>query len=88
MSSRAYIADVEQAAMSSSGGRDKTAWPHHERRHVMQLALGCRPGEDPAHLREMVMKQFAAAGPQIALDKNTKEYHAGFLHEVRFMMPD
>jgi FAD/FMN-containing dehydrogenase len=81
MSSKAHVADMKQAAMSSSGGRDKTAWPHHERRHVMQLGLGCRPSDHPARLREIAMKQFAAAGPQIALDKDTKEYHAGFLHE-------
>ena len=47
----------------------------------MQLALGCKPTEDGAKLREMAMKQFAAAGPQIALDKDTKEFHIGFLHE-------
>ena len=47
----------------------------------MQLGLGCRPEGAPANVREMAMKQFEAAGPQIALDKDTKEFHAGFLHE-------
>ena len=70
-----------QGAMSSSGGRDKTAWPHYERRQVMQLGLGSKPDNQPENLREMAMKQFEKAGPQIALGKDTKEYHAGFLHE-------
>jgi FAD/FMN-containing dehydrogenase len=47
----------------------------------MQLGLGCRPDGAPPNVREMAMKQFAAAGPQIALEKDTKEFHAGFLHE-------
>lgn len=67
--------------MKQSGGRDKTAWPHYERRQVMQLGLGSKPDNAPANLREMAMKQFAKAGPQIALGRDTKEYHAGFLHE-------
>ena len=68
--------------MSSAGGRDKAAWPHHGRRHVMQLALGCRPEGAPANLREVVMNQFEKAGSQIAgPDKDIREFHAGFLHE-------
>ncbi|KAK3711302.1 hypothetical protein LTR37_009682 [Vermiconidia calcicola] len=73
---------MQEGAMTSSGGRDKTAWPHYERRHVMQLGLGCRPEGAPENIREVAMKQFQKAGPQIAgADKDTKEFHAGFLHE-------
>ena len=68
--------------MKSAGGRDKTAFPHHGRRQVMQLALGCRAEGAPSNIREMAMKQFEKAGPQIAgPDKDVKEFHAGFLHE-------
>lgn len=47
----------------------------------MQLALGCRPDGAPSNIRELAMRQLELAGPQIALDKETKEYHIGFLHE-------
>ena len=68
--------------MSSAGGSDKTAFPRRGRRHVMQLALGCKSEGAPANLRELAMKQFEKAGTQIAgPDKVTKEFHAGFLHE-------
>ena len=48
----------------------------------MQLGLGCRSDNAPSNVREMAMKQFEKAGNQIAgPEKNTKEFHAGFLHE-------
>ncbi|KAK5175854.1 uncharacterized protein LTR77_000994 [Saxophila tyrrhenica] len=73
---------MQGPAMSSSGGRSKTAWPHYERRHVMQLGLGRKTEGSPENLREMAMKQFTKAGQLIAgPEKDTKEYHAGFLHE-------
>ncbi len=79
---KSITADSRQAAMSSAGGRSKTAWPHSERRHVMQLGLGRKTEGAPPSIREMAMKQFAKAGPLIAgPEKDTKEYHAGFLHE-------
>ena len=47
----------------------------------MQLVLGCRPG-GPADIKEIVHKQLAKAGKQIAGEgKETGEFHAGFLHE-------
>ena len=68
--------------MTSAGGRSKTAWPHDERRHVMQLVLGCKPDGAPSNIRDIAMKQLAKAGSQIAgPGKDPKEYHAGFLHE-------
>lgn len=68
--------------MASSGGRNKTAFPHGARRHVMQLALGCKPDEAPPNIRDIAMKQFARAETLIAGPGNeTHEYHAGFLHE-------
>lgn len=68
--------------MTCSGGRDKTAFPHNARRHVMQLALGCRPDDAPTNIHDIAMKQFANAETHIAGPGNeTHEYHAGFLHE-------
>lgn len=79
-----WHADVRfQAAMTSSGSASATAWPHHSRRHVMQLVLGCKPDGAPADIRSTVMKLFQEAGPTIAggKEKDTGEFHAGFLHE-------
>ena len=68
--------------MSRAGSRTATGWPHYGRRHVMQLALGCKPDGAPGNVRDVVMKQFAKAGRQIAgPQRDPKEYHAGFLHE-------
>lgn len=68
--------------MNCAGGRNKTAWPHSGRRHVMQLVLGCKPEGAPPNVREIVMEQFAKAGSQIAgPNEGPKEFHAGFLHE-------
>ncbi|KAF2773369.1 hypothetical protein EJ03DRAFT_371295 [Teratosphaeria nubilosa] len=72
---------MQENAFNLSGGRAATAWPHSGRRHVMQPVLGCRPEGAPPNVREIVMKQVAKAGQQIALDKQSGEYHAGFLHE-------
>lgn len=73
---------MQEAAMSSSGGRDKTGWPHHGRRHVMQLGLGRKTEGAPENLREMAMKQFVKAATQIAGPGNdTKEWHPGYMHE-------
>ena len=72
---------MQDAAMNSSGSRTATAWPHSGRRHVMQLVLGCEPEGAPNNIREIAMKQLGKAGKQIALDKETGEYHAGFLYE-------
>lgn len=47
----------------------------------MQLVLGSKPDSGPKDIREIAMKRFAAAGPEIGLESDTKEYHAGFLHE-------
>lgn len=48
----------------------------------MQLALGCNPETAPSNIRDIVMKQFAKAGSQIAgPGKDPKEYHPGFIHE-------
>ena len=67
--------------MSQSGGRDKTAWPHDGRRHVMQLVLGCRREDAVPGLEQIVHDRFMAAGKQIAQDKDIGEFHAGFLHQ-------
>ena len=68
--------------MSSSGGREATAWPHSGRRHVMQVVLGCRPDDAPENVREIVMQQCKKIGPMVGgPGKDPKEYHAGFLHE-------
>ena len=68
--------------MSAAGSRAATAWPHYGRRHVMQLVLGCKPEGAPENVREIAMKRFEKAGPQIAgPGKDTGEFHAGFLHE-------
>lgn len=74
---------MQEAAMGSTGGRTATAFPHDGRRHVMQLVLGCRPESAPEDIRERVMKLFREAGPFIAggEEKDTGEFHAGFLHE-------
>ena len=73
---------MQEAAFSSSGGRHKTAWPHYGRRQVMQLGLGCKTEGAPHNIRELAMKQFEKAGPQISgPNEDPKEFHAGFLHE-------
>lgn len=49
----------------------------------MQLCLGCKPDNAPSDIKEKVMKLFQRAGPFIAggEDRDTGEFHAGFLHE-------
>ena len=74
---------MQEAAMSSTTSPSATAFPHHERRHVMQLVLGCKPDGAPKDIRQTVMELLQEAGPFIAggEEKDTGEYHAGFLHE-------
>ena len=68
--------------MDQSGGRGKTAWPHDTRRHVMQLVLGCKSGDAPPDVRDIVMEQLNKAGAQIAgPGKTPKEWLPGFLNE-------
>jgi len=68
--------------MNTAGSRTVTAWPHNEKRHVMQLVLGCKPEKAPKDLREITMKQLQKAPGQIAgPGKVTGDFHAGFLHE-------
>ena len=48
----------------------------------MQLVLGVKRDGALPNIREIVMKQFAKAGPHIAGPSgDPKEFHAGFLHE-------
>lgn len=68
--------------MAAADSRSATAWPHHERRHVMQFVLGCKSEKAPGNVREIAMKQFQRAPVQIAgKGKVTGDFHAGFLHE-------
>lgn len=65
-----------------SGSRNATAWPHSGSRHVMQVVLGCKAGNGPANLEEIVQERLKVAQTEIAgPGKETGEYHAGFLHE-------
>ncbi|KAF4556461.1 FAD-binding domain-containing protein 55 [Elsinoe fawcettii] len=73
---------MQEQAFNSSGSRTATAWPHSGRRHVMQLVLGCKQEEAPANLKEITMKRLTHADTEIAGPGNeTREFHAGFLHE-------
>lgn len=74
---------MQEAAMSSTSSPEATAFPHGERRHVMQLVLGCKPDGAPENIRDTVMGLLKEAGPFIAggEEKDTGEFHVGFLHE-------
>ena len=74
---------MQEAALGSTSSPAATAWPRKGRRHVMQLVLGCKPEGAPEDIRGTVMKLFQEAGATIAggEEKDTGEYHAGFLHE-------
>ncbi|TKA62983.1 hypothetical protein B0A55_10741 [Friedmanniomyces simplex] len=72
---------MQENAFNSSPSRASTAWPHSGHRHVLQLVLGCKPETAPPNIKDLVMKRLQAAGREVAGERETWEFHAGFLHE-------
>ncbi|KAK3670285.1 hypothetical protein LTR78_009839 [Recurvomyces mirabilis] len=73
---------MQENAFNSSPSRTSTAWPHSGHRHVMQVVVGCKTsGSSIPDIKEKAHARLAAVMPEVAGDKATKEYHAGFLNE-------
>lgn len=67
----------EKGAFNSSENLEATAWPHHGRRHILQLATGTLPGSSSPN--EVALNLLQTAPSEIDLAHEECDYTPNFI---------